>query len=195
MAKWNVGNTNNNIPESVCSKPCPMGQIKNFEVSVNSNLQYNLLWDQREHQYVNWCSSVLSSHLQYQYWSAMSPDVDGLLLDLCPLSGGFHRGQRGSLFEVSSRWSEILEIISSKTTTYIRICVQLFQRHLHCHPTGHHLLAQSLGLLPSASLFSGHHPHSGGRNLKTTKVEKLSDIIHLCSFFRLDWLIHSYLSY
>ena len=33
MAKWNVGNTNNNIPESVCSKPCPMGQIKNFEVS------------------------------------------------------------------------------------------------------------------------------------------------------------------
>ena len=63
MAKWNVGNTNNNIPESVCSKPCPMGQIKNFEVSVNSNLQYNLLWDQREHQYVNWCSSMLSSSL------------------------------------------------------------------------------------------------------------------------------------
>ena len=33
MAKWNVANTNSKIPESVCSKPCPMGQIKNFEVS------------------------------------------------------------------------------------------------------------------------------------------------------------------
>ena len=54
MAKWNVGNTNNNIPESVCSKPCPMGQIKNFEVSgADSNLQYNLLWDQTEEKYVN----------------------------------------------------------------------------------------------------------------------------------------------
>ena len=32
MAKWNVGNNNSKIPESVCSKPCPMGKIKNFEV-------------------------------------------------------------------------------------------------------------------------------------------------------------------
>ena len=86
MAKWNVGKTNNNIPESVCSKPFPMGQIKNFEVSVNSNLQYNLLWDQTEDK----------QSAEFHY-------LDGLLLDLCPLSGGFHRGQRGSLFEVSSR--------------------------------------------------------------------------------------------
>ena len=39
MAKWNVGNTDNNIPESVCSKPCPMGQIKNFEVSSELSSQ------------------------------------------------------------------------------------------------------------------------------------------------------------
>ena len=32
MAKWNLANTDSKIPESVCSKPCPMGQIKNFEV-------------------------------------------------------------------------------------------------------------------------------------------------------------------
>ena len=41
MAKWNVGKNESNIPESICSKPCPMGQIKNFEVFTNSckNLQ------------------------------------------------------------------------------------------------------------------------------------------------------------
>ena len=39
MAKWNVGKTNNNIPESVCSKPCPMGQIKNFEVRTELSSQ------------------------------------------------------------------------------------------------------------------------------------------------------------
>lgn len=34
MAKWNVGSqSESKIPESVCSKPCPMGQIKNFEVA------------------------------------------------------------------------------------------------------------------------------------------------------------------
>ena len=32
MAKWNVGKNESKIPESICSKPCPMGQIKNFEV-------------------------------------------------------------------------------------------------------------------------------------------------------------------
>ena len=45
MAKWNVGNTNNNIPESVCSKPCPMGQIKNFEVSqtpISNTIYYGI---------------------------------------------------------------------------------------------------------------------------------------------------------
>ena len=56
MAKWNVGKTNNNIPESVCSKPCPMGQIKNFEVSgagltpISNRIYY--LWDEREDKYV-----------------------------------------------------------------------------------------------------------------------------------------------
>ena len=55
MAQWNVGNTDNNIPESVCSKPCPMGQIKNFEVS-----QAELLWDQTEQKYVNCQISILT---------------------------------------------------------------------------------------------------------------------------------------
>ena len=32
MAKWNVGKNESKNPESICSKPCPMGQIKNFEV-------------------------------------------------------------------------------------------------------------------------------------------------------------------
>ena len=41
MAKWNVGKNESKIPESICSKPCPMGQIKNFEVFNKSckNLQ------------------------------------------------------------------------------------------------------------------------------------------------------------
>ena len=34
MAKWNVAQSKFKIPESVCSKPCPMGQIKNFEVDL-----------------------------------------------------------------------------------------------------------------------------------------------------------------
>ena len=34
MAKWNVAQSKYKIPESVCSKPCPMGQIKNFEVEI-----------------------------------------------------------------------------------------------------------------------------------------------------------------
>ena len=32
-ARWNnVEHAESTVPESVCSKPCPMGQIKNFEV-------------------------------------------------------------------------------------------------------------------------------------------------------------------
>lgn len=36
-SKWNGGESRSvtEIPESICSKPCPMGQIKNFEVFMH----------------------------------------------------------------------------------------------------------------------------------------------------------------
>ena len=34
-SKWNGGKSGKEIPESICSKPCPMGQIKNFEVFMH----------------------------------------------------------------------------------------------------------------------------------------------------------------
>ena len=45
MAKWNVGKNESNIPESICSKPCPMGQIKNFEVFTNCTM---FIWEYSE---------------------------------------------------------------------------------------------------------------------------------------------------
>ena len=40
MSKWNSGTVGNNtgIPESICSKECPMGRIKNLEVQFLSRL-------------------------------------------------------------------------------------------------------------------------------------------------------------
>ena len=76
MAKWNVGNTNNNIPESVCSKPCPMGQIKNFEVSqtpISNTIYYGIKQSINMSNDAPVCSSTNID------------DLDGLLLDLCPL--------------------------------------------------------------------------------------------------------------
>ena len=100
-----------------------------------------------------------------------------ILLSNVPL---FRRPVAGPVFHVERipLWPERIFVWSVLTVNWnirntlqynvnmiisIRICVKLFQRHLHCHTTSHNLLAQSLGVLPSTSLIRGHHPHSGGR--------------------------------
>ena len=110
MAKWNVGKFESKIPESVCSKPCPMGQIKNFEVfnKCCKNLQTNYI------QIVKTLNFILRPILYFRNFH-QNVSVTGFLFRLL-VAGRVSRAARtrlspgrisvSSALMVSVRWPE-----------------------------------------------------------------------------------------